>query len=156
MNEIRSWMIMAWAKQPVRRAEPGAMPRLTHVSTTVHEHTLDEALRCGETCWVANMGGQQALGLAWEWVEVMPGVVAIRDPNTIVSNALWQDVDGDAQDELSAIVTANLLVHSAPWQQRVAALLQRAGTVVPQHAAAASARRAGPRHRGQRPLRLAA
>jgi hypothetical protein len=57
--------------------------------------------------------------VAWEWIELMPGVLIISDVNGLVSNARFMTEDGRQEDELRAIATSNLIAYSTPWQNEV-------------------------------------
>lgn len=73
----------------------------------------------GDTVWAAHLGEDQIFGLAWEWIEVKPGVPAIRDPNGFVSNVRLLDKNGDELEELQSVVHLNRIVHTTPWQETV-------------------------------------
>jgi hypothetical protein len=78
----------------------------------------------GDTVWAASMGSEGLLGAAWEWVELLPGVVVLSDPNGLVSNAQFLADDGAAECELRSTVMVNCIAHLLPWQRTVARVLQ--------------------------------
>jgi hypothetical protein len=82
----------------------------------------------GDTVWAASMGSEGLLGAAWEWVELLPGVVVLSDPNGLVSNAQFLADDGAEESELRATIMVNCLAHSIPWQRTVARLLNPSGS----------------------------
>jgi hypothetical protein len=78
----------------------------------------------GDTVWAASMGSKGLLGAAWEWVELLPGVVVLSDPNGLVSNAQFLSDDGTEEGELRSTILVNWVAHSIPWQRTVTRLLR--------------------------------
>lgn len=157
MRELRSWMVFSWPKHAIRANHDGSnLPRLAHWSTHVDDDSADGAPRRGETCWYAEINERKAIAMAWQWVEVRPDLVAVRDPNTIVTNALWQDADGELADELRGIVYANLMVFQTPWQARVLQALRRQGRTKPLRRSLQLAPQVSPMSAGVGEQRLAA
>lgn len=73
--------------------------------------------------WVAD-GADAELGLAWDWVDIGYGVVAMADPLAVVTNLRL--VDGD--EVLAPLESARHisgLVAALPWQAEVARALHR-------------------------------
>jgi hypothetical protein len=70
----------------------------------------------GETVWAAQLEDGSVLGAAWEWVEVLQDVPALRDPNGFVSNLRLACNDGLEFDELHLIVALNRIAHATAWQ----------------------------------------
>lgn len=73
----------------------------------------------GETVWAAQLDDGSVLGAAWEWVEAMKGVPALRDPNGFISNARLVSDNGAEADELQLIVGLNRIAHAIAWQEAV-------------------------------------
>ncbi len=73
----------------------------------------------GDTFWAARLADGNLLGLAWEWVVVGAGLVVLRDPNGIISNAWLEDESGEQLPELRALCVVNGMAHATPWQQTV-------------------------------------
>ena len=72
----------------------------------------------GQTVWAANAQDGDA-GMAWDWVQIARGVVAIADPMSVVTNVR---LIGDAGEVLTAQQSAlylNELVRALPWQAEV-------------------------------------
>ena len=78
----------------------------------------------GDTVWAARVDDDQIFGLAWEWIEVKPGVPAIRDPNGFVSNVRLVNPEGDGLDELQSVVCLNGIAHAMPWQEAVGEVMR--------------------------------
>jgi hypothetical protein len=78
----------------------------------------------GDTVWAASLGSKGLLGAAWEWVELLPGVVVLSDPNGLVSNAQFLSDDGAEEGELRSTILANCVAHAIPWQRTVRGLLR--------------------------------
>lgn len=116
------WSIRAW--RPVEL--PSARAHLPwsqfhHMGTKVGDYD-DEGRAIGNTMWAAELGDGALVGASWDWVEVRPGVVALRDPNGVLTNLRFIDEDGHLEPELKAICLQNLIPHQVAWQE---AVLQR-------------------------------
>ena len=81
----------------------------------------------GSTVWLGCIAGQHA-GLAWEWVELRPGVLMLADPNSITTNLRMVDVAGRRQDELVSTVSLNRLLHQLSWQDAVCEVIHSSQT----------------------------
>jgi hypothetical protein len=68
---------------------------------------------------------QCSAGVAWDWVELQEGVVAMADPLGLVTNLKLLDAHGDALSEFEIAVRLNGLVHALPWQNEVQRALHR-------------------------------
>ncbi len=109
---LRAWPPLLWqARRPVPT-------RLQHLGTQV-THPGDTPFRhSGQTFW-AWRGEEGDLGVAWDWVELRAGVVAMADPMSVVSNLR---LVGEAGEELDVVTTArhfSAIVHALPWQDAV-------------------------------------
>lgn len=123
---IQSWMIKSWATREwylPPQAEP--LPPFKHMGTQIRDDGSNTGLRAGDTVWVCQ-DGQWQVGLAWEWVEVKPGVVMLADPNSIITNLQFVDDHQQFVYGLTKTVAVNRLVHALAWQRSVCALLQAA------------------------------
>jgi hypothetical protein len=116
---VRSWMVKSWPQVRLQVTDDfRGMPEFQHISTLWREDLAGREGRVGETVWAARLGNQDVVGLAWEWVEVRPGLVALLDPNAMISNAKLVGEDGVELDELRAIIAVNVVSHAVPWQAR--------------------------------------
>lgn len=120
--QISAWTLTSWPAVewyiPKQRAR---WPRFSHGDTTVSSDDSARLAR-GTALWVAEVN-RQNVGLAWDWVEVGRGVVAMTDPNGICSNLqLLRDKD-HFESELASCLSLARLVHSLPWQEAVVCAL---------------------------------
>lgn len=91
----------------------------SHVSTRVRGTFGPEDDRpIGDTVW-AGVQGDRAVALAWDWVELRPGVVCLLDPNAVTTNARFMDAQDCYEEPLNAIISANRLIYMWPWQNEV-------------------------------------
>ncbi len=61
----------------------------------------------------------QSAGVAWDWVQIQRGVVAMADPLALVTNLKLIDDEGEALNKVEAAVQLHQLVYSLPWQTEV-------------------------------------
>ncbi len=102
--------------------DPEGWPPMWHMNTEVVEPDGPGACGRGHSLWMAELDGSR-IGLAWDWVEVRPGVPALADPNAIFSNIHFVCEDGRPMDTLVATIQANRIVHALPWQDPIRVLL---------------------------------
>ena len=111
------WTLCAWP--PLLWQVGKQIPlRLQHLGTQVT--SPGDALSCtlGQTFWAWH-GQEGDVGMAWDWVQLMPGVVALADPMAVVSNLR---LVGEAGAVLTALESArhfNCVVRALPWQGEV-------------------------------------
>ncbi len=131
---LQSWMIKSW---PIIDCLPlavdGEWPAFLHMSTQVRQARRGSGPCAGSTVWVGSVAGAAAdagaagyAGLAWDWVEMRPGVMLLADPNSIISNLRVVDARKAPLDSLSALVFLNTLVHRLHWQEPVCDVLAAA------------------------------
>jgi len=85
----------------------------------------DEGQCSGQTLW-GNQGQGEAAGLAWDWVEIREGVVAMADPLGVITNVRFLNDRGEALPEREVAIRLQRLVHALPWQTEVRRALQPA------------------------------
>ncbi len=117
MTPTTPWSIRAWP--PVLwQAGRESQLRFQHLSTRVSA-PADRMSRCaGQTIW----GGQSAegeAGVAWDWVEIAGGVVALADPMSVVTNLRLVGEEGEVLTALESARYLNEIVHALPWQSEV-------------------------------------
>jgi len=114
---LYSWPTVFW------RANSNRKPRFRHLATRV-TNVAGMAGHCsGHTVWGRFCGDGDA-GLAWDWVEVGKGVVAMVDPMSVVTNMQLLSVDGNVLAASDAALHFNQFVRRLPWQDEVRRLLQ--------------------------------
>ena len=123
---LQSWMIKSWPIIDWFPPQPDeGWPSFLHMSTQVHQERRGTAPCVGSTVWVGAIDGVYA-GLAWEWVELRPGVLMLADPNSIITNLQVMAAGRQRQNPLSpldATVSLNTVLHRLPWQERVCAMV---------------------------------
>jgi hypothetical protein len=72
------------------------------------------------------LSGSGDAGLAWDWVEVTRGVVAMVDPMCVVTNMQLLNRDGEVLPAAEAALHFNQFVRRLPWQDEVRRLLKTA------------------------------
>jgi hypothetical protein len=88
------------------------------MSTRVLSYGDEESPCTGQTLW-GDATAQQSAGVAWDWVEVHDGVVAMADPLGLVTNLKLLDDRGEALNQIQVAVQLHQLVHALPWQSEV-------------------------------------
>ena len=116
-----AWIVYAWA--PVL-GQAGSAPRLhlVHLGTRVLSSGEEDIPCSGQTLW-ANDSEEHAAGVAWEWVELRQGVVAMSDPFGMVTNLRLIDAQGEALSPTQMTLHLHRLVHALPWQSEVERVL---------------------------------
>jgi hypothetical protein len=72
----------------------------------------------GQTMWAAHDDKGEA-GLAWDWIEVTRGVVAIADPMSVITNLRLLGDGGEVLTAQEAACFLNAFVRELPWQRQV-------------------------------------
>jgi hypothetical protein len=119
-----AWIVCAWP--------PVVCPALrtpdlhfVHLGTRVFSSAEPDSPTTGQTLW-GGTSGQSAAGVAWDWVEIRDGVVAMADPFGLVTNLQLLDSRGLVLSGFEATLRLNELVHALPWQSEVQRALARA------------------------------
>lgn len=79
----------------------------------------------GQTVWGGGWRDADA-GLAWDWVLIANGVVAMADPMCVVSNLRLLGRDGEVLTAYEAAVHLSQIICALPWQDEVFRVLQAA------------------------------
>jgi hypothetical protein len=126
---VYAWPPVLW------QAQSPPQWRFVHLGTQI----LSRRKRCaGQTVW-ANALPEGTAGVAWEWVQLQPGVLAVADPMGFISNLCWVDAEGRALPNIQQALHLNEIVHALPWQSEVERALRgepAAGLPSPRVAAA--------------------
>jgi hypothetical protein len=116
-----AWIVYAWA--PVLwQASSAPRLHLVHLGTRVLTFGDDESPCSGQTLW-ADDSESCAAGVAWDWVELRRGVVAMSDPLGMVTNLRLIDAQGEVMSQTQIAVHLHPLVHALPWQSEVKRVL---------------------------------
>lgn len=114
---LYSWPAVFWQANSPRRL------RWVHWGTRVTSKGSRSRLSRGHTIWSGAAGGA---GIAWDWVEITRGVVAMEDPMCVVTNVRLLDRDGLVLPSVEAALHFNQFVRRIPWQEEVQRLLKAA------------------------------
>ena len=118
-----AWIVYAWA--PVLwQASAAPKLHLVHLGTRVLSFGDDDEPCSGQTLWGDN-SEQHAAGVAWDWIELRQGVVAMSDPLGMVTNLRLLDARGEALSHVQVTVHLHQLVHALPWQTEVQRALSK-------------------------------
>jgi hypothetical protein len=118
-----AWIVCAWP--PVLcQADSASHLHFIHLGTRVLNSSNKESPCCGQTLW-GEPSAERTAGVAWDWVELQEGVVAMADPLGLVTNLKLLDAHGAALSEFEVAVRLNGLVHALPWQSEVQRALHR-------------------------------
>lgn len=109
---LRAWPPLLW------QAGGTANVRFHHLGTRISAPGHAPCGAVGQTVWTAHAEEGEA-GMAWDWVEIAEGVVAIADPLSVVTNVRLVDEEGEVLTALQSARFLNELVRTLPWQQEV-------------------------------------
>jgi hypothetical protein len=112
-----AWIVYAWAPVLWQAADTPEL-HLIHLGTRVLSFG-DASNPCtGQTLWCDQTDTCKA-GVAWDWVELRHGVVAMSDPLGVVTNLRLVDPDGAALNQAQIALRLHEIVHALPWQTEV-------------------------------------
>jgi hypothetical protein len=114
---IPAWIVCAWP--PVLWQASAALElQMVHLGTRVLTFG-DRAGPCsGQTLW-GDSSPERSAGVAWDWVQIQQGVVAIADPLGLITNLRLLDAEGEALSTQQMALRLNEMVHALPWQTEV-------------------------------------
>jgi hypothetical protein len=118
-----AWIVYAWAPVLWQSAAADRLC-LVHRGTRVLNSGDADAPCSGQTLWAADAADCDA-GVAWDWVELRQGVVAMSDPMGVVTNLRMVDEQGEVMSQSRLAVRLQQLVHSLPWQSEVKRVLHK-------------------------------
>ncbi len=117
LQQCPPWTLRAWPPLLWQVDRPVPL-RLQHLGTQV-TNPGDALFRTvGQTIWAWH-SDEGNVGIAWDWVQLTCGVLAMADPMAVLTNLR---LVGDEGEILSAYASArhfNAIVHRLPWQQAV-------------------------------------
>ena len=119
-----AWIVYSWP--PILWQAIGT-PLLSfgHLGTRVLTSGSGDDPCTGQTLWGGTSAGGSA-GVAWDWVQLQRGVVAMADPMGLITNLQLVDEHGDALPAIAATLHLNEIVHALPWQDEVQRALAQA------------------------------
>lgn len=116
------WALYSWPTVFLR-ANARRRPRFMHLATRVTSVGDELAPSSGHTVW-GRFSGEGDAGIAWDWVEIGYGVVAMVDPMRVVTNLQLLALDGKVLPASEAALHFNQFVRRLPWQDEVRRLLK--------------------------------
>lgn len=111
------WSLRAW---PTLLWQAGEPTRVTfrHLGTRVMPCACTPGNAVGQTIWTGS-GADGEAGMAWDWVQLCRGVVAMADPLAVVTNVRLIGSEGAVLSAHEAARFLNDIVHTLPWQMEV-------------------------------------
>jgi len=111
------WSLRAWP--PLLWQPGGERAEFRHLGTRVTAGSggLGRCY-CGQTLWAGCLAGGDA-GMAWDWVEISRGIVAMADPMSVITNLRILGGEGEVLTSAEAALFLNGIVHRLPWQDEV-------------------------------------
>ena len=113
---VRAWPTLLWQ---VENLEP---LQLRHLDTRVTNPGDQVSRTAGQTVWAVAANSGQA-GMAWDWIQLSRGVVAMADPLSVITNLRLVDSDGAVLSPIVSLRHLNEIVHTLPWQDEVERVL---------------------------------
>lgn len=117
LQQCPPWTLSAWP--PLLWQVGKQIPlRLQHLGTQI-TNPGDAFFRAfGQTLWAWH-GEEGDVGIAWDWVQLNRGVVAMADPMAVVTNLRLVGDEGEVLTAYEAARHFNGIVHGLPWQHEV-------------------------------------
>lgn len=111
------WAIYAWPAI-LCQANDKRKARFTHVGTRVTSVNAGRGLCAGQTVWTEQLDEGEA-GIAWDWIEVADGVVAMANPLCVLTNLRLLGDQGELLPARESALHLSRLVCQLPWQDEV-------------------------------------
>lgn len=122
---VPAWQVITWPPSRVSLEHWSALSaRLCHLGTSVYVDERGGASPHGQVLWGAEKDGVM-LGIAWDWGQVVPGVVAMSDPMALLSNIVLVDDIGDPLPDSTRTLHFNRAIFRLDWQRTVLSLHRR-------------------------------
>jgi len=120
---ITPWALRAWP--PLLWQAGGQLSvRFQHVGTRIIFHGDPSCPPAGQTIWAARADEGEA-GMAWDWVQIARGVVAMADPMSVISNLRFIGGEGEVLTAYESSLFLNEIVRLLPWQSEVQRALHK-------------------------------
>lgn len=113
-----AWGVISWVSVEMDVAEwHGLVKNFRHSVTSVHGEPDPYGSHYGYTLWKAlRPGHPEAIGMAWDWREMRPGVVGQDDPMSILTNVRLLR-DGRVLSHAEKVLALNDAVYRIGWQR---------------------------------------
>lgn len=109
---LRAWPPLLW------QADECSPSEFHHLGTRVMAAGASGGRLAGQTVWCGSVAGGDA-GMAWDWIEISRGIVAMADPMSVITNLRIVGNEGEVLTAWEAARFLNGLVHALPWQDEV-------------------------------------
>ncbi|QPF71566.1 hypothetical protein G8A07_00600 [Roseateles sp. DAIF2] len=73
----------------------------------------------GQTLWIGESEDGAEAGVAWDWICMPEGVVALADPMALVTNLQFVSTAGEVLAPMESVLQLNEIVRTLPWQDEV-------------------------------------
>lgn len=111
---VHAWPALLWQAHETEHA------RFHHADTRVVVPDASRMPAKGHTIWISDEPGLHAkAAVAWDWIQVAPGIVAIANPMAMVTNLRLRGDNGELLPREATARVLNLLVRTLPWQDEV-------------------------------------
>lgn len=95
---------------------PSVARELREVDGCVRLQDTVTGMCSGHARWATSLR-TAAIEVAWSWAEVQPGLIALQDPMSILSNVLILDAQGHALERSQRMLHLNNLVYQLDWRR---------------------------------------
>jgi hypothetical protein len=96
---------------------------MRHIDTRVTNPGDQISRQAGQTVWAAATTSAGQAGMAWDWIQLSKGVVAMADPLSVITNLRLVNSEGDVLSPLESLRHLNEIVHTLQWQDEVERVL---------------------------------
>lgn len=117
LQQCPPWTLRAWPPLLWQVGRPVPL-HLQHLGTQVTSAGDRHCRSVGQTIWAWH-GDEGDMGMAWDWVQLTCGVVAMAGPMAVVTNLRLVGEEGEALTACASARHFNAIVHGLPWQQAV-------------------------------------
>ncbi len=114
---VTPWSLRAWPPLLWQAGEP-ARVRFHHIGTRITFTGDPLTPPAGQTIWAGSAAEGEA-GMAWDWVLITRGVVAMADPMSVISNLRLVGDQGEVLTAQQSARFLNEIVRALPWQSEV-------------------------------------
>jgi hypothetical protein len=114
---VSPWSLRAWPPLLWQAGEP-ARVRFHHLGTRITFSGDPLGPPAGQTIWAGSAADGEA-GMAWDWVLITRGVVAMADPMSVITNLRLVGEQGEVLTAQQSARFLNEIVRALPWQSEV-------------------------------------
>ena len=107
------------------QADAKRKARFMHLGTRVTTVGEPGQPVAGQTVWSELLEHGEA-GLAWDWIQIADGVVAMANPLCVVTNLRLVGAHGEVLPARECALHLSRIVRELPWQDEVWRILQAA------------------------------